>query len=320
MKGRNLVLLFGTLVILLVPSTLTLADPDNDSKESLPEPDDEIIFPDDETTDPLVDSNDEVADSSLDDESTSSISGSTSGKSTPSIEDPPGLAEGDIVLLRWNNPQGLLRTVYWSHAMLCHDNNKNNPKFYHAWNGVEDSTWSEIIDRSHQHDRRGLANRAVVRLNGYSSSYIEGAIDFASDRYTDGVRHYYDFWSQKFNHKQVQPVPSSWWRYVLPPQNHHYHGPSDHQSWIDAFSYNDRQWYWYDGSWHDQYPAQDYYCTEFVWAAYFQGSEGDIYWEHTADIEAISGMEILYDSDLNLFKNIYYPSDVRWLSGDKFAD
>ena len=284
---KRYILIFLTLVLLLVPSISTLADPDN-------EPTDDSSFPE------------------VNSESSTGSSSSTIG----SITDPPSnLKKGDIVLLRWSNREGVLRFVYWSHAMICSNPSWWDPYFYQAWHGVESRSWYQIMNDI-QEDKGNLINRAVLRLRTpyYRNSYINNALWFIESKF--GAP--YDCWSQEVSyhppHKQVKPNPDSWWYQKLPPSG--YVGPyNDPDVWVENFSYNERVRYqWYEnGQWHHRwvYPAQEYYCTELVWAAYFQGSQGNLYLEYTPDLGAIRGMEFYLD--LLHFKRVHTwnPWDVH---------
>ncbi len=234
---------------------------------------------------------------------------------TGSIYDPPNdLQKGDIVLLRWKYPSGILALVYWSHAMLCSD--PDTFRFIHAWNGVENSTWSEVMQRTKTDGRGGLVNRAVVRLKYPPSGAISGAVKFANQLWQEGG-HPYDETSQWNNLKQIKRWADTWWKNKLPPQGYdHNLYPSDKYWWIKRFSN-----YYYDsqGRWHFHYNyAQAYYCTELVWAAYFQGSHGNVYWERSPDPGAISGREILrYPGASN---ETYDPNDIHSYPYDDWYD
>ena len=78
----------------------------------------------------------------------------------------------------------------------------------------------------------------------------------------------------------MKRYPDSWWWNKLPPIG--YYGPhTTAEWWVNRFS--DRVRYNH---------ADEYYCTELCWAAYFQGSLGKKYLEATPDEYAITGEEI----------------------------
>ncbi|RLF41681.1 MAG: hypothetical protein DRN12_02575 [Thermoplasmata archaeon] len=90
----------------------------------------------------------------------------------------------------------------------------------------------------------------------------------------------YDSDSQFGLRKQVKDSPDlngkdKWWYGALPPRG----GSGNTGTWI--------YWFSHPVSW-----AKKYYCTELVWAAYFQGSQGNRYLENTPDLGPVRGWEI----------------------------
>ena len=86
----------------------------------------------------------------------------------------------------------------------------------------------------------------------------------------------------------MKEQPDSWWADVLPPEG--YIGPYNSDSW--------------DSWWMDRFSGDhgnEYYCTELVWAAYFQ-SYGEAkyhhYLEKNPDALAIRGWELEHDDDV----------------------
>ena len=201
---------------------------------------------------------------------------------------PPGIKKGDIVLIQWKNkPEGIHKYLTWDHAMLYIGRFNGVDKVIHAWHGVENSSWSEAM--SYNNDYGGVNKMVVVRLKEVTDPdkdpLVAGAVNFADRKWREG-HPYYDRWSQDIHHlrKQVQPVADDWWDKVIP------------SSWIPWFTYNGPVTY--EGR--ESHPANEYYCTELVWAAYFENNghkENHRYLEFMRDKYAVSGWEIEHDRE-----------------------
>ena len=252
MRGRNLVLLFGTLVILLVPSLSIVV--------------------------------------------------------MASYEPPDGTKEGDIVLIQWKQPTGSYTQLTWHHAMLYIGKFNGVDRAIHARkdssgrNGIRNDTWSYAFNLNKQY-HGGIKKWIIVRVNpldDYPQVYPK-VFKFAEKANVTGAK--YDLWSQTSSlRKQVKSHPDvspggedEWWKAVLPPKGCRVH-VNDPMWWVDRFS---------EPADH----AEEYYCTELIWAAYFQGSgeaylrtkDTHIYLEHGADPNSVSGWEIEHDDQTEVF-------------------
>jgi len=247
---------------------------------------------------------------------------------TASYEPPTGTKKGDIVLIQWKQPTGSYTQLTWHHAMLYVGKFNGVDKVIHAWkdkdgrNSTRNDTWSYAFNLNKQY-HGGIKKWIIVRVNSVDddkwNSVWNEVFSFADrlwrEHHTGSHLHLYDTWSQAASHlrKQVKSHPNvnpggeeRWWLDVLPPKG--YYGSSDPMWWVNRFSQPDDH-------------ADEYYCTELIWAAYFQGSgkanlrtkDTHVYLEHGADPNSVSGWEIEHDDQTEVF----WGTDSGW---PKFGD